>query len=94
MAGISNKPIEQEFFNDKLGQGKIRYIDSSLNGITLFRFDGMEDWQTKIVETFHNLGLNTYLKRHGVWVWENAMKVAGEMGNQALRMVVSLPENH
>ena len=54
------------------------------NGITLFRFQDMEDWQAKLVDALQKLGFNTYSKRNAVWAWENGKVVASKNGQPSI----------
>ena len=84
MPEILTKPTTQKFNHNKQVQGIYGAQYPSQNGVTLFRLQDMEDWQSNLVDALQKLGFNTYSKRNGVWAWENGKVVAGKNGQPSI----------
>ena len=84
MPDILTKPTTQKFNHNKQVQGICGAQDPSQNGVTLFRLQDMEDWQSNLVDALQKLGFNTYIKRNVVWAWENGKVVAGKNGQPSI----------
>ena len=84
MPEILTKPTTQKLHQNKEVQGISGVQDPYQNGITLFSFQDMEDWQAKLVDALQKLGFNTYQKRNAVWAWENVKVVAGKNGQPTI----------
>ena len=75
MPKISKNKANQESSSNGSQTGTFILNNKSQQGLTLFRFDSMDDWRSELLDALQKIGYTTYQKRNAVWAWEDGKTV-------------------